>query len=195
MKLENATLGFRVKSGWAAVVLLAGAHRSPRLCDSRTIDLCDSRFPETRQPYHAAMGVLETKASKLKPRLRIVRSVTRQSVVSLLAEHRRSGYTVRNATLVVGSEIDPASIANPHIRAHALEGQLFRTALVDALRRHRVRAVVLIERDAYTEAAIHLAKTVREVQGVVQNLGRSAAGPWRAEQKFAALAAWIALSR
>jgi hypothetical protein len=67
-RINQAAFGFRVKSGWAAVVLLAGAHRSPRLCDSRTIDLSDSRFPETRQPYHAAMGVLETKASKLKPR-------------------------------------------------------------------------------------------------------------------------------
>jgi hypothetical protein len=140
-KSEIAALGFRVKSGWAAVVLLAGAHRSPRLYDSRTIDLSDSRFPETCQPYHAAMGVLETKASKLKPRLRIVRSVTRQSVVSLLTEHRRNGYSVRNPTLVVGSQIDPALIANPHIRAHALEGELFRTALVGALRVRCVRAL------------------------------------------------------
>jgi hypothetical protein len=56
VKTETAALGFRVKSGWAAAVLLSGPVRSPRLCDNRAIDLSDARFPETRQPYHAAMG-------------------------------------------------------------------------------------------------------------------------------------------
>jgi len=30
---------------------------------------------------------------------------------------------------------------------------------------------------------------------VIQNRGQSVEGPWRAEQKLAALAAWLALSR
>jgi hypothetical protein len=65
MKPQPAALGFRVKSGWAAAVLLTGPTRSPQLCDLQMIDLSDPRLPETRQPYHAAMGKLETRASVL----------------------------------------------------------------------------------------------------------------------------------
>jgi hypothetical protein len=122
---ENAALGFRVKSGWTAVVLLAGAIDSPRLCDSRVIDLSDPQFPETRQPYHAAMGQLEVDMKKTNRRTAIVHRITKQSVTKLLADCRRKGHAITRASLVVGSQLDPATIANPHIRAHALEGRLF----------------------------------------------------------------------
>jgi len=191
-KSESAALGFRIKSGWAVAALVAGSVRSPQLCDSRVIDLSDARFAETRQPYHAAMGKLETDQVKIRARVRIVRRVARQSIAKLLAEYQ--GFVIRRAALVVGSQIDPASIANPHIRAHALEGQLFRTTLDDALRAHRIRTVILTERDAYSKASAHLKRTSSEVRRVTQNLGRSRQGPWRAEQKLAALAAWFALS-
>jgi len=191
-KSESAALGFRIKSGWAVAALVAGSVRSPQLCDSRVIDLSDGRFAETRQPYHAAMGKLETDQVKIRARVRIVRRVARQSIAKLLAEYQ--GFVIRRAALVVGSQIDPASIANPHIRAHALEGRLFRTTLDDALRVHRIRTVILTERDAYSKASGHLKRTSSEVRRVTQNLGRSRQGPWRAEQKLAALAAWFALS-
>src|SRR5205823_11690442 len=42
----NATLGFRVKSGWAAAVLLAGPVESPQLLDRRVVQLCDPAIPE-----------------------------------------------------------------------------------------------------------------------------------------------------
>jgi hypothetical protein len=193
VKAETVALGFRIKSGWAAAVLLRGPVRSPRLCDSRVIDLSDTRFPETRQLYHAAMGKLETDPGKIRARLRIVRRVARQSITRLLAEYQ--GFVIRRAALVIGSQIGPASIANPHIRAHALEGQLFRTTLDDALRAHRIHTVILIERDAYSKGSARLKKASSDVRRVTQNLGRSGEGPWRAEQKLAALAAWIALSR
>jgi len=192
-KSQSAALGFRVKSGWAVAALVAGPVHSPQLCDSRMIDLSDTRFPETRQPYHAAMGKLETDPVKIRARLRVVRRVARQSIAKLLAEYR--GFVIRRAALVIGSQIDPALIANPHIRAHALEGQLFRTALDDALCAHRIHTVLLTERDAFSKASAHLKKADRDVRRVTQNLGRSGEGPWRAEQKLAALAAWFALSR
>ena len=193
VKAESAALGFRIKSGWAAAVLLRGPVRSLRLCDSGVIDLSDTRFSETRQPYHAAMGKLETDPVKIRARLRIVRRVTRQSIAKLLVEYR--GFVIRRAVLVIGSQIDPASIANPHIRAHALEGQLFRTTLDDALRARRIHTIILTERNAYCKATADLKRGSSDVRRVTQNLGRSGEGPWRAEQKLAALAAWIALSR
>jgi len=113
MKPQPAALGFRVKSGWAAAVLLTGPARSPQLGDVRRIDLSDPRLPETRQPYHAAMGKLETNTTKINRRVRVVRGVAQQSIATLLAGYREKGYAISRAALVVGSQIDPASIANP----------------------------------------------------------------------------------
>ena len=72
IKAQTAGLGFRVKSGWAAVVLLTDTAHSPQLSDVSRIELCDPRLPETRQPYHAAMGKLETDSTKLSRRERVV---------------------------------------------------------------------------------------------------------------------------
>ena len=193
VKGETAALGFRVKSGWAAVALLTGSIDSPRLRDNRMIDLSDPQFPETLQPYHAAMGKLETDTKKTNRRREIVQHVTKQSVTKLLTDYRRHGYATARAALVVGSQIDPATIANPHIRAHALEGQSFRSVLEQALSSHGIRTAILLERNAYETAAVQLKKSVDEVRRTIQNFGRFTHGPWRAEQKLAALAAWVAL--
>jgi hypothetical protein len=195
VKVEIAALGFRVKSGWATVVLLGGPVNSPVLRDNKVIDLSDPRFPETRQPYHAAMGKLETDSKKTNQRTDIVRRAAKQSVTNLLADYRRHDYSITRASLVVGSQIDPALIANPHIRAHALEGELFRCALEEALRSSKIRVAILLERDAYTRAAAHLKRSSHDVQRTIQSLRGATGGPWRADHKLAALAAWFALYR
>ncbi len=187
-------LGFRVKSGWAAAILLTGPVRMPRLCDIRLIDVCDPKIPATLQPYHAAMGMLETNRAELKLRLQIVRRATKQSVAKIVFDHRRHGHKIHRAGFVVGSQIDAALIANPHIRAHALEGQLFRIALADALRAHQIQWVVLSEREALAKTAALLKKSTAELQSIVNEMRRTAQGPWRAEQKLATIAAWFALA-
>jgi len=122
-----------------------------------------------------------------------VRSIAQRSIATLLDGYRQNGYSIRRAALVVGSRIDPASIANPHIRAHALEGQLFRSVLQESLHGHGIRTEVLLEREAYGKAAVELKQSNENVRCMIQNLGRDAKASWRAEQKLAALAAWFAL--
>ncbi|MFZ0915423.1 MAG: hypothetical protein WAN04_00865 [Candidatus Udaeobacter sp.] len=188
-----AALGFRVKSGWAAAVLLTGSARSPQLCGLERIDLSNPRLPETRQPYHAAMGRLETDAKKISRRVDVVRRITKKSIAKLLSAYRQQNFTIKHAALVVGSQIDPRSIANAHIRAHALEGQLFRSVLQQSLHEHGIRAEVLLEREAYGKAAVELKQSKENVRRMIQNFGRDTKGSWRTEQKLAAVAAWVAL--
>ena len=190
---SRAALGFRVKSGWAAAIMLTGSARSPQLCDVQRIDLSDPRLPETRQPYHAAMGRLETDTQKINRRVDVVRRITEKSIAKLLAGYRQQNFTIKRAALVVGSLIDPRSVANAHIRAHALEGQLFRSVLQESLHAHRILSDVLIERDAYARAAVQLKQSNENVRRMIQNFGRDAKASWRAEQKLAAVAAWFAL--
>ena len=103
IKAQTAGLGFRVKSGWAAVVLLTDTAHSLQLSDASRIDLCDPRLPETRQPYHAAMGKLETNSIKLDQRERAVRSISEQALTILLKGYQQKGFRIRRAALVVRS--------------------------------------------------------------------------------------------
>ena len=190
----DAALGFRVKSGRAIGVLLAGPVQSPRVLDRREIDLCDPAVAASRQPYHAAMGTLQTDEVKVARLRDIVARAADRSVAKLMTTYRDAGHRIKAAGLVVGSETDPASITNPHIRAHALEGRLFRTVLEDTLKSFRVSCSVLVERTAYARAAGALRQSEPELKASVAQLGRGLGGPWRADEKCAALAAWLALA-
>jgi hypothetical protein len=92
---------------------------------------------------------------------------------------------VRAAGIVVGSVIDPARIPNDHIRAHAEEGRLFRRVVEEGLRKRRVPVRVMVEKELWVKGA--------RLRKRVAALGESVEGPWRADEKAAALAAWMAL--
>jgi hypothetical protein len=178
------------------VVLLTKSTDAPQLADVNRVELSDPRLPQTRQPYHATMGKLETDSRIVSRRERVVRCIAQQALGTLLTGYRQKGYRIRRAALVVGSQIDPAIIANPHIRAHAFEGRLFRSAVEETLEAHEIRTDVLLERDAYARVAARLKQSSDDVKLAIQDLGRSIpanSGAWRAEHKLAALAALFAL--
>ena len=142
------------------------------------------------------MGKLETDPIKVEHRERVVRSISQQSLTRLVKGYQQKRFRISRAALVVGSQIDPVSIANLHIRAHAFEGRLFRSAVGQTLQDYEIRTEVLLEREAYASVAARLKQSSDDVKRAIQDLGRSAAakgGPWRAEQKLAALAALFAL--
>jgi hypothetical protein len=189
----SGALGFCVKSGLAISVLVKGSLASQQVINRRLIDLCDPARPESRQPYHAAMGKLEEDQTKLEQRRKIVKRAAHQSVSDLLRDHRKAGYQIGFAGLVVGSDTDPTTITNPHIRAHALEGRLFRTVLEDALRNYGVASMVVVEREVYARAAAALGQSESDLKRTLSQLGKALGGPWRAAEKTAAVAAWLAL--
>ncbi|HYK82952.1 MAG TPA: TfoX/Sxy family protein [Gemmatimonadales bacterium] len=190
----TTALGVRVKSGWATAVVLVGPVGTPRVAERHRLDLSDPRVPTSRQPYHAIMRAPARDAARLEKRLRaIVERATRRSLAPLLEHCRRAGYPVRHVALVVGSDIDPAKIGNAHIRAHALEGRLFRTVLERAVRARRVACSVVVERSLFAQAATALKRSERDLRAAVTELGHALPGPWRAEEKAATVAAWVAL--
>jgi hypothetical protein len=191
-RTAHAAVGFRVKSGRAITVLVTGSIQAPQLLDRRVIELCDPAIPESRQPCHAGMGTLQTDAAKVERLRRFVIRATNRSVTELMRDYRDAGHRVRAAGLVVGSEIDPTIITNPHIRAHALEGQLFRSVLEDAVRSCGLPCAVFVERTVYARAGEILKRSEQDVKSAVAQLGRRLGGPWRSDEKTASLAAWLA---
>lgn len=190
-------MGFRVKSGWSSAVVISGPSASPTVLHARRIDLNDPAVPESRQPYHAvdpAGGELEADEKRLEQRVQVVRRVTTQSVGNLLADCRANGWTPQVAGLVAGSLTDPSTIHHPHIRAHAMDGRLFRIVVEDAVRAHGLSCVVLGEKTAFSSATKVIHRPEDSIKRSLVNLGRHVEGPWRAEEKLAALAAWVAVS-
>jgi hypothetical protein len=194
MGARQAAVGFRVKSGWASAVLVAGSVQSPQVIDRCVVELSDAAVPESRQPYHAAMGTLQTDETKVRRLGNLILRAAKQSVPTQIESFRKAGYAIAGAGVVVGSETDPAKITNPHIRAHALEGWLFRTALEEAVQACGVACLVLVERTVYQRAAEVLKRSEAELKRTLTRLGRSQVGPWRANEKAATLAAWLVLA-
>ncbi len=191
---SRAAIGFSVKSGWASAVLLVGSAASPRVADSRSVDLSDPAIPESRQPYHAGFGTARDAGPELSRLIAAVKRFGRQSVIGVIRHYQTVGDPVRGAGVVVGSLIDPERIANDHIRIHALEGQLFRRVVQEAAARSRLSCSIWRDRDLRTVAASNLKKPEQALRDSLTALGREVDGPWRAEQKAAALAAWLVLA-
>ena len=89
--------------------------------------------------------------------------------------------------------IDPSRVGNPHIRAHASEGQLFREVLREALESRGVACDVIVEKDLPKRVAAGLQRRDGEIRSVVARFGREVGGPWRADEKAASTAAWMLL--
>jgi len=88
----------------------------------------------------------------------VVEDQAARSVPELLARCAGEGWILRRAGLVVGSDADPAGIANDHIRAHAEEGRLFRRVLEKALVDAGLTVTVTPEKQLYSAAASQLGR-------------------------------------
>lgn len=194
MPVQRTALGLRIKSGWAMAVLVSGPARSPSVLDRRRIELSDPARPRTRQPYHAGFGTAQTSQAVIARLARIIERSATRSLRELVREYARSGLRPGSAGLVVGSVIDPNRIGNPHIRAHALEGALFRRVAAEGLRALRISSTVVLEREVYGAAARAVRVTERQLKGVVAELAGQVRGRWRIEEKTAAAAACLVLA-
>lgn len=193
--MRRATIGLRVKSGWAMAVVLAGPATSPRVLDRCRIELSDPRVPRTRQPYHAGFGLAQTSRRTIAKLVRVIERCANRAVAELVRRTRAQGLVLRGVAVVVGSVTDPQSIANPHIRAHASEGALFRRVAIEAARRVGLHCLVVLEREVYGAAARAVRRPERLAKAMIAELGERVEGSWRAEEKTAAAGAWLALAR
>src|SRR5436309_15717253 len=115
-------------------------------------------------------------------------------MAELFREYRERGHRILGTGIVVGSNVDPATIRNDHIRAHAEEGRLFRVVIEDAAARLGLESAVTVEKQLLAKASARLRRTESRVKEEVTALGRGIGGPWRAEEKAAAMAAWVLLA-
>ena len=186
-------LGFRVKTGRAIAVALQGPASRPSILFRREVQLWDPKVPESHQPYHGAIMPFVPASPKAIERGRKAAARAAAQVVQTLCEElHAAGHCLAGVTLVVVSNPDISRIGSAHVRAHALEGILFREILEEAARACRLPATVVLEREALARTAAALKRTPAQLQSTLADFRARIGSPWRAEEKSAALGALLA---
>jgi len=191
---RTATVGFRAKTGRAIAVALTGTRDEPQLVWRGEISLVDPSVPETSQPYHAVMDLPWTRGSEAaKPFVRAIAAIAAQRIAGIRSDLESRGFALRRVVTVGSHDRILEKIGNPHMRAHAAEGMVFRRVLDEAAETAGLRVETISDR-AIREAAVsrlHFANA--KIQSTLKKLGAEAGPPWRADEKAAAMGAWIAL--
>jgi len=193
-KSSALAIGFRVKTGRATAVVMAGPASAPRVLSRKSLLLFDPAIPKSHQPWHAELELPAAEAAQVVPKA--LQAVERVALAALreLAGELPASSSILGIALVAGSATDPESIRNPHMRAHAREGQLFPHALAAAAKTMRLPAITLVESEVFAAAAKKLGKSPVAIKIAVNELGRAVGKPWSAEEKAAAAAAWLTLA-
>ena len=191
---KGSALGFRVHTGWATAVLVTGTPAEPSIVARQRLELFDPVIPASKAPYHLG---LERPGPEGEAAVRracdAARGATLRALQGLLNE--LGAVELVGVGLVVGSVGDPARLGNPHVRAHAEEGRLYREALAAGANTLGLSAEAWAEKKVYVAASEALGEAEEALKRRLGELGQSAGKPWRAEEKLAALAGWLVLAR
>lgn len=196
-KARQAAVGFRVHSGWAAVVAVSLEKSAPVALDRKRVHLVNTFTYTFRQPYHTAEKMPLAEARKFIAQVgKEARQLALRAVRGMQADLERLDIKLMHGSLLLASGRplpDLEKILASHALIHTADGELFREAIVHGcegcgLTMERIRERELLESAG---RAFHL-KPV-EVMRRVTELGKPLGSPWSQDEKFATLAAWLAL--
>jgi hypothetical protein len=191
----TACIGLRAKTGRAIAVVVAGPASSLQALLRTELTFATMEEPALFQPYHQVMDLPWPKAARaVQEPTRLLEAAAARSLETLLAELRSKGIAATGVAVVGAPERNLEAIGSPHIRAHAAEGVLFRHVLQAGAAAHHLPCAAFAEKGFEAHASSLLGLSLDVVQDQLADFGRSLGRPWRADEKAAALAAWVALA-
>jgi len=196
--LASVGLGFRVHSGWAAVVTVKGPASSPAVVDRRRIELADPAIRGSLQPFHAAAELNPAAAKELiKQRADSTNALALQSLRELIDDLCQLGYRAIGSCILASSGRPLGtleSILASHAMIHTAEGEFFRAAIRSANETCGLPVTGIKEREILNRGVAELGLHLKEIQGRMLELGRPIGPPWRQDEKLATLAGWLILA-
>ncbi len=196
MPNTNAAIGFKARTGRAIAVVLSGPANAPQLVSRSELILHDPHTPATFQPYHEVMDFTwDESQKKVKPLVRAIEKIAMKGLAQLIHELRAQGLAIVGVGVAGSADRDLARIGNYHIRAHAAEGILFRRVLENAAEANHLDHRAFAEKTLLSQAIAERGMTAAQLTKHLKSIGQSAGPPWRAEQRTAAIAAWLMLGR
>ena len=196
---KRAAIGFRVHSGWAAVVAVCVEKGTPVVLARQRVHLVETFTHEFRQPYHTAEKMERPSAAKF---IRDVQTEAKglavSSLRSLQAKMAEGDFRITcGALLLASGRALPAleQILVSHALIHTADGELFREGLRAACSRCDIPVEGIREKELFATASAALGIQEAALKRRIAGLGKSLGPPWSQDEKFAALAAWLTLGR
>lgn len=195
--MKPATVGFRTHSGWAAMVAVCLDKGAPRVLVRERVQLVETFSYRFRQPYHTAeklplgearrfVAIVEAEAERL----------ARRAIHKLQCDLEKQGIQAKCCSLLEASGRTLPSfekILASHALIHTADGELFREALLCAAKRSGLATVKIRERQLLEIARQALRTEPSALARRLAELGKPLGSPWSQDEKFAMLAAWLAL--
>jgi hypothetical protein len=196
--MKHVALGFRVHSGWTALVAIALEDGSPHVLLRGRPQLVKTFTYEFRQPYHTAKRGSPANAQEFISCVRTeARSLAWQAISSVQSSLQHQGYELKRCGLLLASgrplpEL-PGILAS-HALIHTADGELFREALVHASARCGIEAFPVKESRLLETASQAFQLKADALNRHLVLLGTGIGSPWTQDEKLAALVAWLSLS-
>jgi len=159
------------------------------------LTLTDPRTPATSQPYHEVMDLPWEQAQvAVRKTAKLIEKAASKSLRRLVQEMQSEGLKVRGVGIVGAGNRNLEKIGSTHIRAHAAEGVLFRQVLEVAAKSNDLWSRTFDEKRLDEIAERELNYSAAKLNNRLVDIGRSVGSPWRADEKAAALSAWLILA-
>jgi len=196
--MGQATLGFRVHSGWAALVAVSLQEDSPSVLVRQRVHLVETFTYGFRQPYHTAKKMPFDKARDFVSRMQSEsRRLAHHAILGLQSDLETQGFTLKSCALILASGKPLPKLEKilaSHALIHTADGELFREAIVHASARSGLRISTVKERELLDRAGQAFRMKPAALLEQVTELGRPLGSPWTQDEKFATIAAWLALA-
>src|SRR5258708_34439504 len=197
-KSKEAAIGLRVHSGWAAVVAVCLDKGAPVVLVKQRVHLVDTFTYEFRQPYHTAEKMLLGQAREFIARMQAeARRLAYRAIRELASRTHEQGVKLTRCGLLLASGrplpgLEKILASHPLI--HTADGELFREGILHAIARCGLEDFRVKEKELLDRAGRMLRIKPNALMQRVTDLGRSVGSPWSQDEKFATLAAWLALA-
>lgn len=196
--MKEAAVGFRVHSGWAAVVVVWLEKGAPVVLERKRAHLVKTFSYTFRQPYHTAEKMPLAEARKFVAQVQNeARELAYRAVHEMQSSLENLKIKLTRGSLLLASgkplpELE--KILASHALIHTADGELFREAIVHGCDRCRLKMESVKERALLEDAGTALHLKTAELMRRVTELGKPFGSPWSQDEKFATLAAWLALT-
>jgi hypothetical protein len=197
--MKPAALGFRVHTGWAAMIAVARPTASPlpTILDRRRVEMTAGSVP--RFVYHAAAKLTLDSAQRFVLEAEsIALGGAKDALAAAIHDLRERGYEVVASGTIVGNRPLSSSLEatlRSHSLLHAAEGELFRQAIIRASEALGVPVTSVPAGELYAQAVKHLGVSIEVIRQRLTEVGRDIGKPWTQDQKESLLVALLALGK
>ena len=196
--MTKAAVGFRVHSGWAAMVAVRVDKGKPQVLARERVHLVETFTYRFRQPCHTAARLPLAEAQEFVERVeKEAGQLAHRAIRKLQSDLQKQDIQlIRSGLLLASGRTLPSfeNILASHALIHTADGELFREALKCGAKRCGLETAPIKERELLERAKQTLRVPPAMLLRRVTELGKPFGAPWSQDEKFATIAAWVALT-